>query len=154
MNATTQNVSKLWPVIDRLSAFLKQQTAPLLPYGKTVVTFFQNRPNLIRAILVLPLLITWFLGIHTDKYRSTAYRGFFLTVLFVLSSWVLYLLVNFAHNLSISDFVVQLFAFCLQTCLSAGYIGYSIFLSVREYKNIKDENQFLDRLKLWLLKYI
>ena len=144
--------------LSSLLAGLETKTAPLLdrarPLFQTAVRRVDENPHIVRSIAVLPLLITWFIGLHKEGHRSAAYRGFLLSGLFLLSSWVLYWIINLLRTYLEGGFVLQLIAFTLQGALSLIYIGLSIRLAIAEYNRKELPGQPLDRLIDRLLESI
>lgn len=141
-----------------LLAWLKTKTAPLLdrarPFLQTAVRRVDENPHIVRSIAVLPLLITWFIGLHKEEHRSAAHRGFLLSGLFLLSSWVLYWIIGLLRTYLEGGFLLQLTAFTFQGALSLVYIGFSIKLAIAEYSRKELANLPLDRLKDRLLETI
>lgn len=141
-----------------LFAWLKAKTTPLLdrarPFLQTAVRRVDENPHIVRSIAVLPLLITWFIGLHKEEHRSAAYRGFLLSGLFLLSSWVLYWIIDLLRTYLEGGFVLQLTAFTVQGALSLVYIGLSVKLAIAEYNRKELTGQPLDLLKARLLETI
>lgn len=150
--------SKQGSRLSSLLAGLKTKTAPLLdrarPLFQTAVRRVDENPHIVRSIAVLPLLITWFIALHKEEHRSAAYRGFLLSGLFLLSSWILYWIIDLLRTYLEGGFVLQLTAFTLQGALSLVYIGLSIKLAIAEYNRKELPGQPLDRLKERLLESI
>lgn len=150
--------SKQGSRLSSLLAGLITKTAPLLdrarPLFQTAVRRVDENPHIVRSIAVLPLLITWFIGLHKEEHRSAAYRGFLLSGLFLLSSWVLYWIIDLLRTYLEGGFVLQLIAFTLQGALSLVYIGLSVKLAIAEYNRKELPGQPLDRLKERLLETI
>ncbi len=127
----------------KLQAFF-QKTADLI----------NGYPHIIRAIAVLPLLISWFIALHKEEYRSAAYRGFLLSTLFLLASWILYWVVLTLRGYLDNSFGLQLTAFTLQGGLSLVYIAISLKLAISEFRQKGLQAHFLDRWKDRLLETI
>lgn len=119
-----------------------------------VMQLFDENPHIVRCVAVSPLLITWFIGIHKEEYRSASYRGFLLSTLFLLCSGILYWIIDLLHLYLENEFLLQWIAFIMQAILSLVYIGFSIRLVAAEYRRQELSDHLLDRWKDRLLQLI
>lgn len=136
------------------SALNRIKTGPIAVGLNKSKLWIESNPNTVRAFCVLPLLINWIVGIQNSKYQVAAYRGMFLSLLFLLFSWILFWLVGFINIYYSTGYIVQLSAFTIQSVLSLTYIGISLWLAYKEYTQNSPEITFLDRLKEKLLSVI
>lgn len=121
---------------------------------QTAFRLIDENPHIVRSIAVLPLLITWFIGLHKEEHRNAAYRGFLLSALFLLSSWVLYWIIHLLRAYLEDGFALQLIAFTLQSAFSLIYVALSVRLAIAEYRRKELPGHLLDRLKDRLLETI
>ncbi|MBW7856783.1 MAG: hypothetical protein H3C43_00395 [Leptonema sp. (in: Bacteria)] len=136
------------------SALNRIKASPILSIYHKIVSWLESNPNKVRAFCMLPFLINWIIGIQTAQYQKSAYRAMFLSLLFLLLSWLLFWLVGFINIYYSTGYAVQLSAFIIQSILSLTYITISLWLAYKEYTQSSPETTFLDQLKEKLLSAI
>lgn len=124
------------------------QTFPTLPYRMEVRS----------AFYVLPLFVTWLIGVTYEK-NGTAYqsakRGMVLFYLFVFFMALIYIISNLLTGLAPNSRIVAgLLSFSLHSIIAIIYIFLSLFLAFMELRKKNIQISFLDKIAAKIETYL